>query len=202
MSPLPRPFDAWTTYEGHGGIDYPQPTGTPIRASGTGVVDFSGWYSDRGGYAKFITYHNGDRHGYYHLVDLDGLSVGAAVTEGTTFGYVGNTGYSTGPHLHHEVWRSSSIIRPPDYWDHVDAARYVGQPQPAGGTGSTEEYPDMFIANVRNGNWYLVVPQGSAKPHGIVLGAKSGADKSGLPVLNFPGDFEVNELKEAVTGIS
>lgn len=201
MSKLPRPFEAWTTYDGHGGIDYPEPLGSGIRASGPGTVDFSGWYSDRGGYAKFISYDNGIRCGYYHLRDLVGLGVGQRVAEGTTFAYVGSSGYSTGPHLHHEVWINGELIPQPRYWDHIDQERYVGGGSTTGTTEGTEGYPDMFIANVK-GSFYLIVPQGSQKPTGVILGKDSGARDSGIPILTFTGDMEIKDLKSAVTGIS
>lgn len=130
---LPRPFKDWTTYAGHGGIDYGQPMGTPIKASGAGMIDFCDWYSDRGGYAKFISYDNGTRCGYYHLQSLSGLGVGQRVEYGQTFAFVGTTGHSTGPHLHHEVWQSGRIIPPPEYWQYIDDSAYVGDGSSAGG---------------------------------------------------------------------
>jgi len=132
---MPRPFYWWTTYEGHGGIDYPEARGTGVPASGPGVIDFSGYYSARGGWAKFIQYDNGQRHGYYHFDREQGMGVGARVEYGTIFAYVGGTGlYSTGPHLHHEVWDGrSSIIKPPAYWQYVDINSWVGDGSASGG---------------------------------------------------------------------
>lgn len=128
MTVLARPFYHWTTYEGHGGIDYPQARGTGVPASGPGVIDFSGYYSARGGWAKFIQYDCGCRHGYYHFDREQGLSVGDRVDYGTIFAFVGGTGlYSTGPHLHHEVWDGHSlIIKPPAYWQFVNINSWVG----------------------------------------------------------------------------
>lgn len=152
MTVLPRPFDRWTTYPGHGGIDYPAPRGTLVRASGPGFIDFSGYYSPRGGFAKFITYDCGCRHGYYHFDSDRGLGVGARVDYGTPFAFVGSLGLnSTGPHLHHEVWNGhAGIIRPPAYWEHVDQSRYVGDGSTAGDehpfippTQESEEDDDM-----------------------------------------------------------
>jgi murein DD-endopeptidase MepM/ murein hydrolase activator NlpD len=101
-------------------------------ASGPGVVDFSAWYSARGGFAKFIRYDAGFRCGYYHLPGLDGLSVGDRVDYGTVFAYVGTTGASTGPHLHHEVWVNGQIMRGDTYWNYIDMNRYVGDGSAAG----------------------------------------------------------------------
>jgi hypothetical protein len=137
MATLPRPFARWTTYEGHGGIDYPHPRNTPVMASGRGTVDWSGYYSARGGYAKFITYDNGLRYGYYHFDDNWGLQKGDRVDYGTVFARVGSLGLlSTGPHLHHEVWQNGTIIKPPAYWNYVDRNSYVGDGSGAG-SGST-----------------------------------------------------------------
>ena len=138
MSLLPRPFDDWHTYGGHGGIDYGVPLRTPVPASGPGVIDFDGYYSARGGFAKFVQYDNGERWGYYHFDRKHGLTVGDRVSLGTMFAFTGQLGLlSTGPHLHHEVWNGrSSIIRPPAYWDHVDRNHYVGEGSAAGGGGS------------------------------------------------------------------
>lgn len=137
MAKLARPFARWTTYEGHGGIDYPYPRNTPVRASGPGVVDWAGYYSARGGYAKFITYDNGLRYGYYHFDDNWGFQKGDRVDYGTAFARVGSLGMlSTGPHLHHEVWQNGTIIKPPAYWNYVDKNSYVGDGSGAG-SGST-----------------------------------------------------------------
>lgn len=205
MAKLPRPFDKWTTYEGHGGIDYGQPMGKPIPASGPGRVDFSGWYSDRGGWAKFVTYDNGVRCGYYHLRDMGGPGVGQRVAEGTTIGYVGSTGHSTGPHLHHEVWIGNTLIKPPTYWNYIDQARYVGDGKPSGGgdepfpTPTDQEYPSMFLANCRNGKQFWLCLAGEPA---VLLGANSGARESGIPVLNFPDDWAVTQLKAAFPNIT
>lgn len=163
MSKLPRPFDRWTTYPGHGGIDYPQARGTLVRASGPGFIDWSGYYNARGGYAKFITYDNGQRHGYYHFDREAGGRVGDRVDYGTGFAYVGSLGQnSTGPHLHHEVWNGhTSIIKPPAYWDYVDASRYVGDGTPSGGGGTP--LPTPILEETEDDMLYLRVALDSDK---------------------------------------
>lgn len=199
MGKLPRPFDRWTTYPGHGGIDYPQPTRTLVRASGDGMVTYSGWLNDRAGWTKRVTYNVGVDVLYCHLVDGSGSAVGDRVRYGTGFAHVGTSGHSTGPHLHSEC-RIAGILQ--DYWSWFDQEHYVGDGTAAGAAGATEEegYSDMFIANVK-GSFYLVVPQGAQKPTGVVLGRDSGARESGIPVLNFTGAQEIIDLKAAVTGI-
>lgn len=148
---LPRPFKDWNTYPGHGGIDYPYPRNTPVFASGPGVIDWSGYYSARGGYAKFITYDNGERQGYYHFDREQGLGRGSRVDYGTAFAYVGSLGQlSTGPHLHHEVWRNGTIIKPPAYWNYVDRNSYVGDGSSAGGGGNPFPNPEEDMGTIDN----------------------------------------------------
>jgi murein DD-endopeptidase MepM/ murein hydrolase activator NlpD len=123
-----RPFDIWTTYAGHGGIDYPYAAWTPAPATGNGYISARG-YNDRGGNFAYVIYDDGQVEGYFHLASHDGPGEGARVSEGTTVGYVGSTGNSTGPHLHHEVENPQGNLREPDdYWNYVDRSDhgYVG----------------------------------------------------------------------------
>lgn len=165
---LPRPFSKWTTYPGHGGIDFPRARNTPVPASGNGVVTFAGYYSARGGYAKFVQYDNGPLVGYYHFDSQRGIGVGARVRLGSVVGYVGSLGSrSTGPHLHMEVWRNGRILRPdmdPGFWDFIDSTRFVGEAAPAAPAPTpapTPNYPqedDMAYPVNYNGNLFLLAP--------------------------------------------
>jgi murein DD-endopeptidase MepM/ murein hydrolase activator NlpD len=86
----------------HRGVDYAAPTGTPVKATGSGVVTFVG---TKGGYGKTIMLRHGGVYGtlYAHLSKYAaGLKRGDRVGQGTTIGYVGTTGLATGPHLHYE----------------------------------------------------------------------------------------------------
>lgn len=89
----------------HTGIDYAAPMGTPIKASNAGKVIYSGWY---GGYGKVVIIDHGSCTGqptttlYAHMLKQN-VTVGQNVTRGQVIGYVGSTGYSTGPHCHFEV---------------------------------------------------------------------------------------------------
>ncbi len=85
----------------HKGIDLAAPIGTPIAAMSTGKVTFAGW---QGGYGKKveIKYWDGTVSHYGHMDRID-VRVGDVVAPGATVGTVGNTGYSTGPHLHLEL---------------------------------------------------------------------------------------------------
>ena len=87
----------------HQGTDFAAPVGTPVMASGSGTVEYVGW---KGGYGKFISIRHSAVYqtNYAHLQDYaKGIRRGAKVQQGQIIGYSGNTGSSTGPHLHYEV---------------------------------------------------------------------------------------------------
>jgi murein DD-endopeptidase MepM/ murein hydrolase activator NlpD len=90
-------------WRAHRGIDYAAPHGTPIRATGDGVVEFAG--RDHRGYGNLIVLRHQSRHTtwYGHLSGFaKGLRKGMRVSQSETIGYVGATGLATGPHLHYE----------------------------------------------------------------------------------------------------
>jgi murein DD-endopeptidase MepM/ murein hydrolase activator NlpD len=96
----------------HTGIDLSAPTGTPIYASGDGIVERAGWIS---GYGKKVElkHVNGFETGYGHMSRIaDGMSPGARVRQGQIIGYVGSTGNSTGPHLHFEIIVNGRVVDP------------------------------------------------------------------------------------------
>ncbi len=87
----------------HQGTDFAAAVGTPVMASGAGVVEYAGW---KGGYGKFVTIRHSSTYqtNYAHLSDYaKGIRRGARVQQGQVIGYLGSTGSSTGPHLHYEV---------------------------------------------------------------------------------------------------
>ena len=89
-------------WKAHKGIDFPAPTGTPIRASGDGVVDFAG---TQNGYGNFVTIKHWNNYStaYAHMSRFaPGVKKGTKVSQGDVIGYVGSTGWSTGAHLHYE----------------------------------------------------------------------------------------------------
>ncbi len=99
-------------YRMHTGVDWANPTGTPILASGNGIVTFAGW---KGGYGLYtrIQHANGYETGYGHQSAFaKGIVPGARVRQGQVIGYVGTTGQSTGPHLHYEVLINASFVDP------------------------------------------------------------------------------------------
>ena len=87
----------------HKGVDYAAPIGTPVHAAGDGVIARRGWVH---GYGNFIAIKNTPEYttAYGHMSRFaPGLHVGSHVTQGQVIGYVGQTGFATGPHLHYEV---------------------------------------------------------------------------------------------------
>jgi septal ring factor EnvC (AmiA/AmiB activator) len=97
----------------HAGIDQGASTGTPIGASKAGTVIFAGW---QGGYGNLtlIDHHDGVVTAYAHQSRF-AVGAGTSVSQGQTIGYVGNTGNSTGPHLHFETRVNGSAVNPRQY---------------------------------------------------------------------------------------
>ncbi|MEM7646559.1 MAG: M23 family metallopeptidase, partial [Pseudomonadota bacterium] len=99
-------------YKAHNGIDYGAPRGTPIRTVGDGRVVKIGRY---GGSGKMIVidHQSGYRTKYLHMSRFKrGMRRGKKVLQGDIIGYVGATGYATGPHLHFEMWKSGRLKNP------------------------------------------------------------------------------------------
>lgn len=97
----------------HTGVDWSAPRGTPIIASGNGVVEQAGW--DSGGYGRqtIIRHANGYKSSYSHQNSIaKGVVPGARVRQGQVIGTVGSTGLSTGPHLHYELIVNGAKVDP------------------------------------------------------------------------------------------
>jgi len=87
----------------HRGTDFAAPMGTPIMASGNGIVKKAGWCGGGGNCVK-IKHNSTYETVYAHMSKFArGIKKGVKVKQGQTIGYVGSTGKSTGPHLHYEV---------------------------------------------------------------------------------------------------
>ncbi|MEM9331222.1 MAG: M23 family metallopeptidase [Pseudomonadota bacterium] len=97
----------------HGGMDFSAKRGTPVKATGKGVVVKAG---RKGGYGKVveIKHKNGYTTRYAHLSRIN-VQVGQHVDKGEIIGKVGSTGRSTGPHLHYEVRRKDKTRDPAKY---------------------------------------------------------------------------------------
>jgi murein DD-endopeptidase MepM/ murein hydrolase activator NlpD len=116
----------------HAGIDLAAPTGTPVYATGDGIVGRADWYSS---YGLYISINHGAsmETRYAHLSRL-AVAAGDNVKKGDLIGYVGSTGRSTGPHLHYEVRVEGLAVNPIPYMVESEAqlayardARLTGQ---------------------------------------------------------------------------
>ena len=98
----------------HKGMDFTAPVGTEIYATGDGVIEKVGW---TGGYGKTIMINHG--YGYktrYAHCSKFKCKRGQKVKRGDLIGFVGNTGQSTGPHLHYEVFKNKKQINPVNFF--------------------------------------------------------------------------------------
>ncbi|WP_408003496.1 M23 family metallopeptidase [Pseudothauera nasutitermitis] len=99
----------WRT---HAGVDFAAPTGTPIKATSDGTVSFVG---TQRGYGNIVILQHRDRYStaYAHMNGFArGLRKGDRVSQGDVIGYVGMTGWATGPHLHYEI-RINNVAHDP-----------------------------------------------------------------------------------------
>jgi len=100
------------TYRPHHGVDYAAPTGTPVHAIGDGTVIKVARDHAAGKYIK-IRHSNGYESGYLHLSGYaKSIKRGKRVRQGQTIGYVGSTGYATGPHLDFRMKKNGSYVNP------------------------------------------------------------------------------------------
>jgi murein DD-endopeptidase MepM/ murein hydrolase activator NlpD len=98
---------------GHPGVDMAGPQGTPIRACRAGTVVIASW---QGGYGNAVVIdHGGNMATLYGHQSQIAVQEGQHVDAGQVIGYVGTTGYSTGPHLHFEVRLSGNVVDPTPY---------------------------------------------------------------------------------------
>ena len=96
----------------HHGVDYAAPAGTPVRAVADGVVTVKTRKKADGNILR-IKHPGNIESGYLHLKGFaKGINVGTRVSQGQVIGYVGSTGYSTGPHLDFRLWKSGKPINP------------------------------------------------------------------------------------------
>ena len=103
-----HPIDGYNKM--HKGTDFAAPLGTPIMASGDGIVQKAGWCGGGGNCVK-IKHNSTYSTIYAHMSKFArGIKQGVRVKQGQTIGYVGSTGKSTGPHLHYEVLKNNKQI--------------------------------------------------------------------------------------------
>ena len=145
-----------TKYEdNHTGIDYLCPAGTPVLASESGQVFYSGWKDGGYGYCVFLSHPDGNVTIYEHLLSPVPVTVGQKVEQGQTIGYSGSTGNSTGPHLHFEIRdKTGKPVNPMLLLHSVDDS--IGAPQNSAGTPQKLKEPDALGEAVK-----IVAPAGA-----------------------------------------
>ena len=99
--------------EFHKGVDWAVNQGTVVNAAAEGTVTRAGWYGGYG-YCVDIAHDNGTMTRYGHLSEIN-VTVGQRVSQGQAIALSGNTGNSTGPHLHFEIWVNNGAVNPLDY---------------------------------------------------------------------------------------
>jgi len=96
----------------HRGIDYSAPAGSKVRTIAGGIVELAGWQN---GYGNVVEIRHDSRHStlYAHLQKFGaGIVKGARISQGDLIGYVGMTGWATGPHLHFETKIAGRNVNP------------------------------------------------------------------------------------------
>lgn len=119
----------------HAGMDFSAPIGTDIYATGDGIVEDAGWESGYGN-CVVINHGYGYKTRYAHMSKMS-VRRGEQVIRGQVIGHVGNTGKSTGPHLHYEVIVKGKTVNPVNYY-YMDL--------------TPEEYDEMIKAAEARGN--------------------------------------------------
>ena len=102
----------------HLGVDIAVPTGQPILASASGQVVFSGWTPDLGNLV--VIYHNNEYFTYYGHNELILVNTYEKVDRGDTIATSGNSGISSGPHLHFEIWKDGEPVDPLLYFPELN----------------------------------------------------------------------------------
>jgi murein DD-endopeptidase MepM/ murein hydrolase activator NlpD len=97
----------------HKGVDWATPIGTTVYASNAGTVAFAGWASGYG-YAVYINHADGRQTRYGHLSKVL-VSAGQTVSQGEKIALSGNTGRSSGPHVHFEIRINGTAVNPLKY---------------------------------------------------------------------------------------
>lgn len=98
------------SHEGHTALDFGVAVGTNVKTTMTGKVTFAGWNNE--GYGNLVIIDNGLYKTYYAHLSKIPVYVGQQVNEGEVIGLSGNTGNSTGPHLHYEIRKNGIAVNP------------------------------------------------------------------------------------------
>jgi murein DD-endopeptidase MepM/ murein hydrolase activator NlpD len=124
----------------HQGIDYAAPTGTRVRAIGDAVVEYAG---PKGGYGNVVILrHNGQYSTLYGHLSRIAVRRGARVGQNDTIGYVGQTGWATGPHLHYEFKVAGQARNP------LSIAMPAASPVPAQSLAAFQSHAEPLVARL------------------------------------------------------
>ena len=128
--PITQRFgETYTNSKGHTGIDYACPVGTPILASNDGTVIYASWKDGGYGICVFLRHQDGNMTIYEHLGNV-AVKVGDKLSMGDVLGYSGNTGNSTGPHLHFEARNQAGQAFDPMKLPLMTVDDSIGRPDP------------------------------------------------------------------------
>lgn len=124
----------------HKAIDYAAEIGTPIRAVGDGTITYSGYKS---GFGKYIDVRHSNTYQtqYAHLSQI-AVDSGQKVSQGEVIGYVGSTGFSTGPHLHYQIKKNGRKVNP------LEVELPEGDPVPKDKTEEFKKIRDKYKGNL------------------------------------------------------
>ena len=155
--PITQYYGETITSNFHTGIDYGCPVGTPIFASENGVVRYAGF--DKTGYGNCVIIEHDAFHAtlYAHLVTIRTTAVGRKVTQGEIIGYSGNTGNSTGPHLHFEarsIWNNYRTHFDPMSLPLMSVDDSIKHPK------ENQNTSGLFGADKLSGNVFVSAPAG------------------------------------------
>lgn len=98
------------SHDGHVAVDFGVPVGTRVQSTMSGKVVYAGWNNE--GYGNLVIVENGAYRTYYAHLSSIPVKVGQSIDEGEIIGLSGNTGNSTGPHLHYEIRKNGVAIDP------------------------------------------------------------------------------------------
>jgi len=173
----------------HNGIDLGAPRGTPVKATATGVVTHAGSHRTKGRYVQ-LRHPNSYATHYYHLSGIRrGIQRGRRVTQGEVIGYVGNTGLSTGPHLHYGIRHNNRFINP------MRLRPPSKNPVPPAEMVSFQRHCNQVFFSMTAFSWL----QANKVDHWIPASFETVADDAATPLseapsipLSFPEDLEIH----------